>query len=518
MNEPIGSGVQYERSGRGLSENTNKTIDYAKRYFNIFAATKELPTFDELLNNRNEILCDIGFWQQLATWLHTFARLLSDQEKSLNAAVALGFLSALTTLASRAFPDHRTFDKNSFNTWYTDIRQDVQKQILRREIRDGDDGGEELLALSPGQLKAISKRLNEDGSADALTKVCALQLSFMCVGRPGEFVYVTSEKIGFNYELQTLELWWSDRKNLTQYKIPLTVGVDKYQCALYAMAGMLLIGCTSSAVRPIDKGTFLFVKQAQTPDTAAAYLNNAVKEGVAPYVTAAELPMFVGKSLRRGGVSLLLLHKALQHDVLPALCMGNWEMQCRMFIYFGEPGKETKRAIAARALAGWQDVYCQPIPPRFAVDGVFTETVIERLVVHAYCEHLAEMAPGRRLFRVGYLLLALEVMWLAEVIAEIWGVRPISHDLLNRLPLRVRVLLDVAVKAGLGENGRTRPAVLELLMGQSIQINLQFRRENTIDHVVRTEQPPLDLVVARFAEIQRENRELRQVPLVILNS
>ena len=52
-------------------------------------------------------------------------------------------------------------------------------------------------------------------------------------------------------------------------------------------------------------------------------------------------------------------------------------------------------------------------------------------------------------------------------------------------------------------------------MGQSIKINLQFRRENAMDHVVRREQPPLDVVVGRLAEMQRENRELRQVFLSI---
>ena len=105
---------------------------------------------------------------------------------------------------------------------------------------------------------------------------------------------------------------------------------------------------------------------------------------------------------------------------------------------------------------------------------------------------------------------------MSEVVVEIWGVRPVSHELLARLPLRVKVLLDVAVKAGLGDGGRTRPAVLEVLMGQSIKINLQFRRENAMDHVVRREQPPLDVVVGRLAEMQRENRELRQVLMVVL--
>jgi hypothetical protein len=106
-------------------------------------------------------------------------------------------------------------------------------------------------------------------------------------------------------------------------------------------------------------------------------------------------------------------------------------------------------------------------------------------------------------------------MWLAEVVAEVGGARPISPDLLSRLPLRVRALLDVAERAGLGA-GRTRLAMLQVLIGQSIIICVQFRRENALDQVVRCEnQQPLDVVVRHLVEVQRENRELRQVFLSI---
>ena len=513
-NAPIGNGVQYSRADRGLADGTVKNNDLATRYFNIFAATKELGTLQELVQARNPVLCDIGLWQELGTWMHQYARQLSDQSKHLKHETALNYLSALVGVVSRAFPDHRTFERQSFDSWYTDLRKEVQNQILRREIREGDDDGEESQDVSPEMVAQLCKRWYDDGSLESLTKALAVSLTSACVGRPGEFVFISVEKMRYNNALKTVDLWWSDRKNLKQYIIPLCVSPDMYRCALFALSGFLLLGGSSAARATVaTKGQFIFVKQAQTQDTAAGYLNNAVKEGMAQEVAAAELPSFVGKSVRRGAVSFLLLHPALQQDLLVPCCMGNWELQCRMFKYFGEPGKETKRAIASRALAGWSNIYNQPIPPRFVLNDLLTATLIERMVLYAYGEHLPDMGPGQRLFEVGYLLLAVEVMWLSQRILGIFGARSLTPDLLGGLPVRVKALLDVAAKAGLGAD-RTRLAMLELLKGQSINIYQQFLRENAIDQVARSiQQQPLDVVIGQLAEVQRENRELKMVHL-----
>ena len=513
--KPIGSGVQYQRAnGSGLADGTKKNNDLATRYFNIFAGTKELATLEELVAARDTVLCDVGLWQELGTWMHTYARQLTDQSKHLKHETALNYLSSIVGVVSRTFPGHETFQKHSFDTWYADLRKDVTNQILRREIREGDDDGDESQDVTPEIVDRLCKRWNLEGSPESLTKALAVALTSACVGRPGEYVYISVEKMRYNHALKTLDLWWSDRKNLKQYIVALCVSAHKYRCAVFALGGHLIVGGTSAARSAVNaKGQFIFAKQAQTQDTAAAYLNNAVKEGMAWEVTPAELPLFVGKSIRRGSVTHLLLHPKLQRDLLVACCMGNWELQCRMFKYFGEAGKETKRSIASRALAGWPNVYNQPIPPRFVLNDLLTKTVIERMVLYAYGEHLPDMGPGQRLFEVGHLLLAVEVMWLDDTITEVCGARPLTAEMLSRLPLRVKALLDVAQKAGLGTN-RTRLGMMELLKAQSINIYEQFHRENSIDQVNHSpQQQPLDMVVCKLAELQRENHELKKVYL-----
>ena len=76
---------------------------------------------------------------------------------------------------------------------------------------------------------------------------------------------------------------------------------------------------------------------------------------------------------------------------LPALYMGNWQMDVRLFEYFGELGKLQKRLLASRALSGWKDINVRPRNPEFSKDHIFTEDVIGAMVLHAYGEHLHEM-------------------------------------------------------------------------------------------------------------------------------
>jgi len=84
-------------------------------------------------------------------------------------------------------------------------------------------------------------------------------------------------------------------------------------------------------------------------------------------------------------------HSHFSSLTLSALLMGNWVMENRIFIYFGQEGREAKRLLASRALSGWDDVYVQPTNPAFVLGAVFTGDVVDKMVLHAYGEHLSDM-------------------------------------------------------------------------------------------------------------------------------
>lgn len=185
--------VTYEQAGRGLSSATADTHKYAKLYFSMYAITKQCDPFDVLIEeDRHDILCDIAFWREFATWLHSHARQISNQQKPVEAKAALAYLSALTTLSTKKWPSHSTWT-NSFNTWYQEIRREIEKVIGRREILDGDDGGEESQDIGRALLIEMNEMWNRVGTQDAMIKSCAGTLTWICMGRSGEFAFVSGD-------------------------------------------------------------------------------------------------------------------------------------------------------------------------------------------------------------------------------------------------------------------------------------------------------------------------------------
>lgn len=181
--------------GRGLASSTDKTHLYSKVYFNIFALTQDFEaSFDELIEqDRHEILCDKAVWQQFGIWLHSYGRQISDPAKHIESGSALNYLSALTTMASRKWPSHATWI-NKFDTWYADLRREVEKTIGRRIIEAGDDDGEELQDISRVLLIRLNQLWNAVGSRDALIKACAASMTWFCLGRSAEFKYMSGNR------------------------------------------------------------------------------------------------------------------------------------------------------------------------------------------------------------------------------------------------------------------------------------------------------------------------------------
>lgn len=510
--------AEYVQAGSGEAPATGRQAKYAARYMDMFLATKEMDTFAELIARKDAALTDEGLWRQLATWMASHAKLISDQSKGLDAGTALKMLSSLTKAAKKAAPEHALWAASAHNTWYTEVRQHVEKTIWRQEILDGDEDGEELQDIGHELLIELVDGLNKTGSPDELTRAFAMVLTFHCVGRPGEFVYTSLEKMYYDCERETVAVIWSEMKKMSQYKVPLCVGNRKELCPFWAMSGFYLSGAASGVARGADASGahFMFSKLAKTPDGAQQYINISVKGGMVGVVDNEQLQYFSGKSLRRGGVGHLTGALALRHDLLPAVAMGNWQIPCRITEYFGPQARESKRAIATRSLAGWANPYTKVVPPRLVLNQEFSALTdcFGNLVVHAYGEHWAEFGPDRRLAKVGELLLAVELMYLPDIVADRWGPRHIVYGTLAQMPLRVNALLDKSVAAGLGK-GMVRCHVLELLVRQGKLIRTQFLRDNAAQALASAADGPatdaVNALVAQYAELRAENCELRNV-------
>jgi hypothetical protein len=220
VDDPLDGGRQYAHGGRrGLAVGTTRKITQHVAYMNQFLALKELDSFGTLLRENDETLCRIRLWQELGTWLHTDARHLSDNTKRLKHAHALGILSALTNETRRhpAFVDHTTWAQEKQTLWLTDLRREVENRLKARERDEGEDGGEEICSVSTEQLARWSKHWNTHAGnrllADSLEKAAAVVISMMCVGRAGEFVYLSADKFHLHPSTGTFAIRWTDRKN-----------------------------------------------------------------------------------------------------------------------------------------------------------------------------------------------------------------------------------------------------------------------------------------------------------------
>ena len=102
----------YPQAGRGLSTSTENTYHYSQVYYNVFGRTKGFDSFDVMIENDNgDILCDVAMWREFATWLHSYGRQISNQNRYIDKGAALNYLSSLTTLCARKWPCLHTQNK-----------------------------------------------------------------------------------------------------------------------------------------------------------------------------------------------------------------------------------------------------------------------------------------------------------------------------------------------------------------------------------------------------------------------
>jgi len=195
------SSAALPQAQRGLASSTEKnSYRYGRLYFNSFATHKGIDPFDQLIEDDNmEVLCNIDTWREWAYWLHTTGRQISSDTKHIESGAALSYLSSMTKSCSQKWPHHPTWQANSFNTWYQDIRRDIVNVIGRREIREGDDDGEDLQDLDRTMVIKAVKKWNENGSQDAIMKACSITYTYLCVGRSGEFGFLSGKDTQHSY-------------------------------------------------------------------------------------------------------------------------------------------------------------------------------------------------------------------------------------------------------------------------------------------------------------------------------
>lgn len=119
----------------------------------------------------------------------------------------------------------------------------------------------------------------------------------------------------------------------------------------------------------------------------------------------------------------------------------------------------------------------------------------DTLIVYAYAQHEPELGPDRRCSDVGRLLLAVELMRMAE------GFQ------LNPSAIRYSALIECACKAGLGF-GKTRDQLAQFLIDTGKLILHQWKL-GTVKEAAKI--GGTEVLVTNVVQLQRENAEMQQV-------
>ncbi len=121
----------YKLSGTGgKAKSTVDGKESSMKHFEDFLATKHMPTFADLTEDE---LCDITMWQEFGTYLCDFA-----QNRRTNDLLKWG-----TAKQYISGPKSNAWDRTKGNliwkdeTWYTKIRADIEKTIVKRCIEAG---------------------------------------------------------------------------------------------------------------------------------------------------------------------------------------------------------------------------------------------------------------------------------------------------------------------------------------------------------------------------------------------
>lgn len=504
---------QYNAAVTGNAAKTLSTKSSHTRYFTKYLQTIGIDqTLKELVKMAKELkdndaflfLNDPKTYQDFGGYLIDVAQQLSDSTKSLSADHAKNIFSTITTTVSEAFPEHPTWQKNAFQTWCTGARNAIENRIQRRDIEKGQTNSEWKEAITTNVLTTMNKAWHSLGTPLAYLHSLMVTLNVHAIARSGEFAYTTLFKGGYSPAYDTLSLIWREIKEMKQYRLYFYAGKDMFNCVLWAWSGMLLAGCPSGVCRPTvasppGEATGIFPKYFEKPGDAAEALNAAVKHGVSlvpEYSTQSDL--WIGKSCRYGGLATALTCRALQMNPYPGICLGNWSWGCRMLEYAGEPALGPARAVASRAIAGYADPFTNPPAPRLVFLDTATAAVKEQwntVIVYAYAQHEPELGPNRRCSQIGQLLLAVELMRMAEGYP------------LNPSAIRYSALIDCAIKAGFGL-GKSRNQLIQFLIDTGKPILHQWEL-GTVQEAAKT--GGTEVLVTNVVQLQREHGEMRQV-------
>lgn len=502
--------ASYKKLSKGQANKTESAKKTATKYFDAFLATKLLPSFNVSLQRKEAFLLDKGLYQEFGTYLVEVA--VDVSKKPLTVDNAKGVFGNIVTTAQGVFPAHHTFH-GGLDNWYSNTRSAIHTKIYTRLIDKGesvDNKNEKPLAIE--LMTQMVEALWRKGDVVSMGKASMIISSYNAIGRGGEVAFSNVRKWSHCLQYNTLDTEWSERKTLEGDHMGLFAHCFLPEmCVLYHLSGWVMMG--GPVVSQIhDEPGWVYPTLARNPVTAADRMSDNMREAIKEIPEYAHRASeFSSTMLRCSSAQHVFDCPALRFNPLPAAARGGWEMKAlggNLFVYVHQLLGCSN--IAGKILAGVLDPFrCHHQPKLvFCDDRAADELVqvVEKMIVMLYTEVVPEIAPGHRLWQVGKLFFAVELMWFSDFVMK------------YKKGLRIEKLVEVGGRAGLGTS---RAAVINKISEWGHQVKTQFRLANELEKVAGNHQPT-EVLIDNMVRLQAQNdlmkvelSELRQVNSVV---
>ena len=336
----------------------------------------------------------------------------------------------------------------------------------------------------------------------------ALAMAYSAIGRGGEVGLSSFNRFDWCMFFDTLEQNWAETKTGDcDIMNHFCDAISFEMCVFHSLSGHLmmggpLLGAGRDGVE--DEANFAFPHLARNIDNAATTVSNMMKR-VAGRSTNLQLKAVASElkstCLRVGAADTVMNHPSLNHNLIFSAMRGGWEMThiCRIFEYLNQ--YRIIIGCAGKALAGYENALQKVVPPCLLFlqvslsnstsynfspiypifplsyiplvlqDDPTLRPKVDVCITLLYAHSCPDLTPGRRLARLGEVLLANELMH--------------SRECHTKHPLHTRfeILVSAVQRSNLCGENMAATQVLGKVQKWGDLIKLDWKKKNLIEQV-----------------------------------
>jgi hypothetical protein len=354
------------------------------------------------------------------------------------------------------FPNHRDWkhlSRDEFPRWYTTMKQNFRKEVLRNQITTGDDvtfGLDDCQPLykdngtpvvpdvdinefvSYIDLKKILLRLmTSRAGAKPFQQRCVLILAGECIARGGEVRYQNYNDWQYHPSIDVTNIGWSELKTIESYAMPMVCDKIHWVFDFYhslACYFMLERGLFRSEDE-IKEGRLnvVFPSLLNVNDRSTTTQVTKIIQANLPTSCPLELKKtYTATSIRKGVITALACDGRL---TIFDVCARTGHSTGTSVDHYIDKNNVAYSLRAAKARAGYLNLNAPSAVPKLDSLGLAVNDQIKQLMDKVFIVNVPGFEPGGRLYPILQICMASLIMYHPIVIQDIGPVNHVTRRL-----------------------------------------------------------------------------------------